>query len=95
MDKKLVISELYEHMRNGRYYEEFEIEDYDVEIEAELGGEGDGAPRSYIFQISKDKEVALFRIDGYYSSWDSSQFDSKPYEVEEYIKEVKDWRKKK
>jgi hypothetical protein len=93
MDKKLIVKELSNFMMDGGYYEEFELEGYDVQIEAEVGGEGDGAPLSYIFEISQGKEVALFRIDGYYSSWDSNQFDDKAYEVEEYIKEVKDWRK--
>ena len=72
-----------------------EEDGYSIDEIDSIGGECDGAEMSNIYEVThlESGEKTLFRLDGYYSSWGDSTFDCKAYEVEEYIKEVKDWRK--
>ena len=109
MDKELVIKEITDRVQGNMpddweekhpdeeyYYNhsgKIEIPGYKVKEIASIGGEGDGAEKSLIFKVKKGNDVCLFRIDGYYSSWDLDQWNNNAYEVEEYIKQVKDWRK--
>ena len=68
------------------------VKKYDLKRIATEGGKGDGAEMSYIIQAEDGDIKALFRIDGYYSSWDTNHFENDAYEVEEYVKQVKAWR---
>jgi hypothetical protein len=84
-DKEIVVAAL-----NKSHYEP-EATGFTFEEIADIGGEGDGAATSKIFKVTKGNKTTLFRIDGYYSSWDSTDYGN-AYEVEEYIKQVKDWK---
>lgn len=54
-----------------------------VVVEDVQGGEGDGAPIHVIIKVGE----RYFQMDGYYSSWDSSEMDGELFEVQP--KEVK------
>lgn len=81
-----------------------ELEDYEldldflkslkIELEAEWGGEGDGAAMSKVFKVTdKDKNVILLQANGYYSSWDSSSWEDELVEVVPYQKTVIRYKK--
>jgi hypothetical protein len=39
------------------------------------GGEGEGDSYFYVFSIGEDDDEQLFRVDGYYASWDGVTYD--------------------
>lgn len=48
-------------------------------IEEDFGGEGQGETRYVVFSV----DGQFFRVDGYYASWDGTNWESaSPYEVE-------------
>lgn len=61
---------------------------------AEGGGEGDGAPMWAVLSFEKDGATQYFRLDGQYSSWDSSYWDDAFYEVYPAEVTVIDWKRK-
>jgi pullulanase/glycogen debranching enzyme len=65
-------------------------------VDGETGGEGSA---EYIWQVwsVKDAEgnVQYFKKEGYYMSYDGSNWDGTLFEVEPYEKTVTDWRTKK
>lgn len=57
---------------------------------ANWGGQGDGAAMGAVIKIGD----RYFKRTGYYSSWDSSEYDSTVEEVEPYEKTVIRYRSK-
>jgi hypothetical protein len=56
----------------------------DVKIVEDFGGEGQGDTRYLVFQVTDEEgEVRLFQKDGYYSSYNGSDWDGDFYEVVE------------
>lgn len=66
-------------------------------VTGEHGGEGSA---EYIWQVWSvvnldTDEIQYFKKDGYYASYDGSNWDGEIYEVEPFEKTVTDWRLKK
>lgn len=96
MNKKEVIAVIEENVqRHGPYDLEFDIPDFKIKEIETKGGEGKGEHHHIVFQVSSKKYDTFFvKADGYYSSYEGTEYgDAHVYEVESYIKEVKDWRK--
>lgn len=83
-----IIADAYEE-QGGEYAQEFFIDAYYGEV-GELdtplgkvtvvdtsGGQGDGAPIAVVVEV----QGRHFQMDGYYSSWESSEMDGELYEV--------------
>lgn len=72
----------------SRYWETGKVEDIYIAtvelVEAEGGSEGEGERASLVFKVRpKDSdEVLYFKKEGYYSSWDGTNWDGSFYEVE-------------
>lgn len=49
------------------------------------GGEGEGSTYFYVFSTGEDEDEQLWRVDGYYASWDGVTYD----DYGDIIKEVK------
>ncbi len=93
MNKQEIVNKISKYIKENSYYD-IEIDGLEITEFDTLGGKGDGAEMSIIYKVkSKESKDFLVRIDGYYSSWDSSQFDDDAYEVVEYEKIVKDYKK--
>lgn len=64
-------------------------------VDGEHGGEGSGENIWQVWSVTADDEVQYFRKQGYYASYDGSNWDGDLYEVEPFEKTVTDWRTKK
>lgn len=94
MTRKQILQEITNNFRQYGYFRDFVIENGSITEYDELGGEGDGAPISIILQVtSKDVGDFLVRIDGFFNSWDSSEFHNDAYIVIKYEKMVVDYKK--
>lgn len=59
----------------------------------DIGGEGQGDYAAVIFAVETPEGRRLFRKEGYYSSYDGTDWDGDFAEVEEFEKTVTDYRK--
>jgi hypothetical protein len=84
------------------FYDEVEYEDEGIELtidgqkvvakkEDSYGGEGQGDEYWVVFRINDQ----LFRVDGYWQSWEGGEYDGDLYEVEPYQVMVTRYRAKK
>lgn len=90
------IEEALDTLREDEDFDYYELEEDSVELpnigktEAidNYGGEGQGDERWIVFKVGDQ----LFRLNGYYSSYDGSTWDGGVEEVEAYEKTVTDYR---
>lgn len=65
----------------------------DIRVEALWGGEGDGAAQGQVISVQDEDGFRYFERVGRYSSWDGDGDWSNLYEVEQFEKTVKRYRK--
>lgn len=87
-----IVEELWEWTDGGGRTKSFEIPSGTVTlVEDHGGGEGDGETRFIVIKVGEQ----LFQYNGYYSSWDGTEWDDDLYEVEPYDVTVTQYRVKK
>lgn len=70
----------------------FKGETYPWKSVEEIGGEGQGDYAAVIFSVKTPKGTRLFRKEGFYSSYDGTDWDGNFAEVETFQKTVTDYR---
>lgn len=69
----------WEEFREYLYGNGIDLPSGRAKLVADFGGEGQGEELWVVFSLGDQ----LFRVDGYYASWDGSNWDgAEPYEVE-------------
>lgn len=81
----------------GQEHEPFEVPDFGTlaYVDGETGGEGSAEYIWQVWSVTDADGVQYFKKDGYYMSYDGSNWDGALYEVEPFEKTVTDWRTKK
>lgn len=68
-------------------------QEYSWKAYKDVGGEGQGDYAAVIFSVETPEGRRLFRKEGFYSSYDGTDWDGSFSEVEEYEKTVTDFRR--
>lgn len=81
---------LYNSEENGEDNEKFNVDElawavrdgsHPVKVIDKFGGEGMGDHAHYVFEVTDGDEKILVKIDGYYDSWNGTEWQDDFYEV--------------